>query len=171
MTCGSCCHGTSVEACWHGNRPGLCRSRCLEFGQQRLASAFPVGRQSQLISDIVINDCTTKKILKSQYIFKHFILLICLPPNFQNKKWTSARVRALAAGRRAGPCFSAPTRQARRVPASQRLFAPFLGAAARRRRQAHGNTPAADDAFIANPRHRLLPAWMGPAGVRQILER
>ena len=28
----------------------------------------------KLISDIIVNDCTTKKILKSQYIFKNFIL-------------------------------------------------------------------------------------------------
>ena len=43
-----------------------------------------------------------KKILKSQYIVKFFILfyilLICLPPNFQYKKWTSARVRACGQG-------------------------------------------------------------------------
>ena len=29
----------------------------------------------KLISDIIVNDCTTKKILKSQYIFKNFIYL------------------------------------------------------------------------------------------------
>ena len=28
----------------------------------------------KLISDIIVNDCTTKKMLKSQYIFKNFIL-------------------------------------------------------------------------------------------------
>ena len=28
------------------------------------------------ISDIIVNDCTTKRILKSQYIFKNFILFI-----------------------------------------------------------------------------------------------
>ena len=37
----------------------------------------------------MLNDCTKKKILKSQYILKNFILfhiqLICLPPNFQYK--------------------------------------------------------------------------------------
>ena len=51
----------------------------------------------KLISDIIVNDCKTKKILKFQYIFKNFILFyiqsISLPPNFQYKKWTSARVR------------------------------------------------------------------------------
>ena len=30
----------------------------------------------KLISDIIVNDCTTKKILKSQYIFKNFIYFI-----------------------------------------------------------------------------------------------
>ena len=30
----------------------------------------------KLISDIIVNDCTTKKILKSQYILKNFILFI-----------------------------------------------------------------------------------------------
>ena len=33
--------------------------------------------------------------LKSQYIFKNFILLICLPPNFQYKKWTSPELDQL----------------------------------------------------------------------------
>ena len=30
----------------------------------------------KLISDIIVNDCTTKKILKSQYIFKDFFSFI-----------------------------------------------------------------------------------------------
>ena len=42
-----------------------------------------------MISDIIVNDHKTKKILKSQYIFKnlilYYILLISLPPNFQYK--------------------------------------------------------------------------------------
>ena len=49
-----------------------------------------------MISDIKVNDYTTEKMLKSGYIFETLIFniqLICLPSNFQYKKWTSARVR------------------------------------------------------------------------------
>ena len=47
----------------------------------------------KLISDIVVNDYTTKKYWNLNIYFKtclFYIQLICLSPNFQYKKWTSA---------------------------------------------------------------------------------